>query len=76
MVKGRSDSETGNPLLAIYSFTVSISSKGSFMFAIPQTGLYKSKSWNTGLIEPPGARCSYIVRAFAHGGIDRRIDPS
>ena len=24
----------------------------------------------------PGARCSSVVRAFAHGAIDRRIDPS
>ena len=23
-----------------------------------------------------GARCSYVVRAFAHGAMHRRIDPS
>ena len=23
-----------------------------------------------------GARCSSVVRAFAHGAMDRRIDPS
>ena len=25
---------------------------------------------------PVGARCSSVVRAFAHGAMDRRIDPS
>ena len=24
----------------------------------------------------PGARCSSVVRAFAHGAMGRRIDPS
>ena len=28
------------------------------------------------VIATPGARCSSVVRAFAHGAMGRRIDPS
>ena len=28
------------------------------------------------LVHPQGARCSSAVRAFAHGAMGRRIDPS
>ena len=28
------------------------------------------------LVQARGARCSSVVRAFAHGAMDRRIDPS
>ena len=30
----------------------------------------------TGSVLEPGARCSSMVRAFAHGAMGRRIDPS
>ena len=29
-----------------------------------------------GYLGAPGARCSSVVRAFAHGAMGRRIDPS
>ena len=32
--------------------------------------------WVVGSILHGGARCSSIVRAFAHGAMGRRIDPS
>ena len=32
--------------------------------------------WVVGSIFHGGARCSSVVRAFAHGAIGRRIDPS
>ena len=31
---------------------------------------------NLGFARPVGARCSSVVRAFAHGAMGRRIDPS
>ena len=32
--------------------------------------------WIVGSILHGGARCSSMVRAFTHGAMDRRIDPS
>ena len=32
--------------------------------------------WNRSVTTPYGARCSSVVRAFAHGAMGRRIDPS
>ena len=32
--------------------------------------------WVVGSILHGGARCSSVVRAFAHGAMGRRIDPS
>ena len=32
--------------------------------------------WVVGSIHHGGARCSSVVRAFAHGAMGRRIDPS
>ena len=46
-------SERGNPLLTLHELLLLISSKGSFICAIPQTGKYISQSllhqlWSTG----------------------------
>ena len=38
MVNGHSDSEIGNPMPPLYRLLFSISSKGSFICTIPQTG--------------------------------------
>ena len=35
-----------------------------------------TQSWTTGIVKREEARCSSVVRAFAHGAIGRRIDPS
>ena len=32
--------------------------------------------YSNGVIARPGARCSSVVRAFAHGAMGRLIDPS
>ena len=40
MVKDHSDSESGNPLQPPYGLLFLISSKGSFICTIPQTGQY------------------------------------
>ena len=55
MVKDHSESERGNPLLP-HRLLFSISSKGSFIFTIPQTGLHIPRpllhqSWSTGCNE-------------------------
>ena len=60
MVEDHSERERGN-LLPPHGLLFPNSSKGSFVCIIPQTG---------------GARCSSVVRAFAHGAMGRRIDPS
>ena len=69
MVKNHSDSERGNPLPP-YGLLFPISSKGSFICTIPQSGLIRLKQ-NYGR-----ARCSFVVRMFAHVAMGRRIDPS
>ena len=40
MVKDHSDSEKGNPLMSLHGLLFSISSKGSFIWCIPQAGYY------------------------------------
>ena len=66
IVKDQSDSERRNPL---HGLLFTISSKECFMRTIPLKGKNISSSFE-------GARCSSVVRAFAHGGMGRRIDPS
>ena len=34
------------------------------------------RSRAVGMLQVGGARCSSVVRAFAHGAMGRRIDPS
>ena len=53
MVKDYSDSERGNPLPPLHGLLFSISSKGSFICTIPQTGQHipqplLHQSWSTG----------------------------
>ena len=53
MVKDHSDSERGNPVPPLIVLPFPISSKGSFICIIPQTGEYiqhplLQKSWSTG----------------------------
>ena len=53
MVKDHSDRKRGNPLPPLNGLLFPISSKGSFICTIPQTGQYIQqsllhKSWNTG----------------------------
>ena len=63
MVKDHTDSEREN-LLPPHRLLFPISSKGSFICTILQT------------IMLTGAKCSSVVRAFAHGAMGHWIDPS
>ena len=53
MVKDNSDSRSGNPLPSLHGLLFSISSKGSFIYTISQTGQHTPghlliQSWCTG----------------------------
>ena len=37
---------------------------------------YMQVSWAESALKIQGARCRSVVRAFAHGAMGRRIDPS
>ena len=72
LLKDHSDSERGNPLPP-HRLLFPISSKG-FLYAPShrQDSTYHGPCY----IWLGGARCSSVVRAFAHSAIGRRIDPS
>ena len=75
MVKDHSDSERGNPLPP-HGLLFLISSKGSFIW-----WLFELKCRSTPPIEAPcgnnpGSGTWLRGRAFAHGVVGRRIDPS
>ena len=66
MVKDHSDSERENPL-----------PPHGLLFPIKtRVLLYTPRIIHTTAFVTPGARCSSVVRAFAHGAMGRRIDPS
>ena len=69
MVKDNSDSDKGNPLPP-HGLLFPISSKGSFICINPD------RITHTTVFVTRGARCSSVVRAFAHGATGRQIDPS
>ena len=45
--------------------------KGYFVYTIPQTGQHMPQP-----LLHQGARCSFVVKVFAHGVMGLRIDPS
>ena len=88
MVKDHTDSEKGNPLPP-HRLLLSINSKGSFICTILKDRIKHTSAIVTSVVEhwlnltisPSsssswGARCSSVVREFAHGTMGRRIDPS
>ena len=90
MVKDHSDSEKGNPLPP-HRLLFPINSKSSFICTISQTGLHIPTAFVAPVveywlereieiaykvIEIIEARCSSVVRAFAHSAMGRQIDPS
>ena len=85
MVKDHSDSEKGNPLPA-HRLLLSINSKGSShrQYNTYHGLCYTSRGALAGTRNirimhsniNMGARCSSVVRAFAHDSMGRRIDPS
>ena len=75
MVKDHSDSEKENPLPP-HRLLLSINSKGSFICTIPQTGYHIPRPLYIVRFQITGARCSSVVRTFAHGVMGHRIDHS
>ena len=80
MVKDHSDSEKGNPLPP-HGLLFPINSKVFFICTIHRQdstyhGLCYTSRGALGGMRRCGARCSSVVRAFAHGAMGHRINPS